>query len=387
MTADTPPDHPRAGYRRLRRVIFGIVLAIAAGFAVEWSWRTMRRSSQPTDPAQWIWKARLTRWSGPKTFYAVGDLEIDTVPAVARVVVLGDEEYVLLLNGSRVGGNQYRAGARPDEYRVEGLLTTGTNRFTAHLRSTRGEGAFLLALFFDDETEPRLVTGEHWKVVRSFHRRLFRPWMPMQRGEPAVVVATPPEGRWGSTRDAVQRPIHDQLTILRRGVRPARVLTESRGWLDAETILGTTSSASSDQAASLGMAASLGKIVKLDWGQVLSGYLTLRFEGPGVPIGLAFFGEESPDPVAHAPDSFIIGTHNQSYWEDTVPRRFRYVLLVGLDGLVDARLVLTDPAWLEPVPGGEPRPGVLGGPAPRLGTPAEDKVWRELEGFPSGPEW
>ncbi len=375
------PDRPRASYRRLRRTVVGILLAIAVGLALEWTWRTMRQSAQPTGAAEWIWKAKLTRWTGPKAFYAVGDLELAEVPESARVVVLGDEEYVLLLNGRRVGGNQYRAAAPLDEYRVESMLQPGTNRFSAHLRSSRSEGAFLMAVFIDDETEPRLATGDHWRVVRSSNRRLFRPWMPMERGEPAIVVAKPPEGRWGSTRHVAPRPIQDELAMLRRGVPPTRVLLEEGGWREASVLPAGRGRRGG------GPTVALGKVVMLDFGQEISGLLALRFSGSEIPVGLAFFGAEPPDPMAQGPDTFVIGTHNQPYWEDSLPRRFRYVLLVGLDDLVDAHLVVTDPSVLEPIPGGEPPPGVLGRPAPRLRTPAEDKVWRELEGFPSGPEW
>ena len=126
--------------------------------------------------------------------------------------------------------------------------------------------------------------------------------------------------------------------------------------------------------------------VLLDWGQTLSGYLTLRFASSDDVIGLAYLSDRPPSPVRQAPDTFIIGTPGQTYWEGAVPRRFRYALLIGLDDLIDARIVVTDPAKLRPIPGGEAPPGVLGTPAPRLRSSTEDKIWSKLESFPGSSE-
>jgi hypothetical protein len=120
----------------------------------------------------------------------------------------------------------------------------------------------------------------------------------------------------------------------------------------------------------------------LDWGQGVSGYLTLRFAEPAAPVGAAYFGLHMPDPQRQGPDAYIVGTPGQGYWEDVVPRRFRFVLLVAVPDIVDARLMATDAMRLEPIPGGQPQPGVLGLQAPRLGSPIEDEVWRKLERFP-----
>jgi hypothetical protein len=372
----TPPAS-RFSYGRLLRNALAALLVIAAGLAVEWSWGTMRRSRQATGAAEWIWRGHLTRWSGPKAFYAVRDFDLTEVPANARIVTMGDEEYVLFVNGERVGGNRYTAGAPLDEYDVTTRLAAGTNRLTAHLRSSRAEGAFLLALYLDGEREPALVSSQDWTIVRRFNRRLQRAWIPIERGEQPAVIARPPEGRWGATREARPRPLLADIALLRRGVRPGRVLGEETGWRSmAAAVRGRGGQR-------LGADA-----VMLDWGEELTGIVTLRFaDGAEAPLGLAYFGEHTPEPVLQAPDAFVIGTPGQTYWEDAVPRRFRYLLLVGLEDLLDARLLVTDATRLEPVPGGQPPPGVLGEPAPRLRTPAEDKIWSELESFPRGAEW
>ena len=124
-----------------------------------------------------------------------------------------------------------------------------------------------------------------------------------------------------------------------------------------------------------------GDIVLIDWGQPVTGYATLSFTGPEVSLGLAYFGLRVPDPVRQLPDAYVIGTPAQPYWEDVVPRKFRYALLVGLGQVTDARVMPTDSQLLRPIPAGEPPPGVFGLPTPRLRSPIEDKIWSELERF------
>ena len=351
------------------------LVALVAALAIELSWGAVRRASQPTGDAHWIWKGNVSHWSGPEAFYTWRDFELDAVPAAARLVVLGDREYVLFLNGSRVGGNRYTAGAPLDEYRVESLLSVGKNRLSAHLRSIRGEGAFLLALYLDGSPTPALVTDRSWRIERRWSSKLFRPWQTIGRRLEARVVARPPEGRWGSTAVAVPRPLHDELATSGRGVRARRVLERDSVW---RPLTGSSRSGF----------APLGEFLLLDWGRVVSGYMTLRFDDAVVPrvdvvpAGAAYFSVHGPDPVAQAPDTYILGTPAQGYWEVVVPRRFRYVLLVGVPGITDARVVLTDSAKLAPIPGGWPPRGVLGRPAPRLGSPVEDEIWRELERLP-----
>lgn len=363
----------RPGTRAALRTLLGAGLVIAVGLGLDWAWGAARQSLQPTGEAEWIWMRNVSRWRGPEAFYAMRDFDIDEVPSRARVVVLGDEEYVLFLNGRRVGGNHYVGGAPLDEYRVEELLTEGTNRLGAHLRSSKGEGAFLLALYLGDSGSPIVVSDDEWKILRRFSRKFFRPWLPIERRERAVVVARPPTGRWGGTSRREKRPLHDELAVFRGGLRARRRFVAAEGWLP---LIGRQRDDSSR----------LGEVVVLDWGQPVNGYLTLRFAGTDVALGLAYFGEQLPDPVGHAPDAYVIGTRGQSYWEDVVPRRFRFVLLAGLTDATEGRVVLTDPEKLRPIPGGEALPGVLGLPAPRLRSPAEDKVWRELERFARQPE-
>src|ERR1700732_1831324 len=99
-----------------------------------------------TGGAQWIWVAHDRRQAQALAFYAVRDfalgappprarprLAFDAVrdfalaapPPRARLLALGDPEYVLYLNGKRVGAGSWRPGAHLDEYEVGALLRIG----------------------------------------------------------------------------------------------------------------------------------------------------------------------------------------------------------------------------------------------------------------------
>ena len=80
-------------------------------------------------------------------FYAVRDFELDSPPARASVRILADEAYILYVNGRRVGSGAYFAGAPLDTYPLDLVLRPGWNRVAVELRSGRGAGGLLCALF------------------------------------------------------------------------------------------------------------------------------------------------------------------------------------------------------------------------------------------------
>jgi hypothetical protein len=124
-----------------------------------------------------------------------------------------------------------------------------------------------------------------------------------------------------------------------------------------------------------------GSPVLYDWGRPVEGYLTLGVQ-PADKLGTAllFAGEEPPDPLSK-PTSAVILQASRREWMDAVPRRFRYVLLVGLvrpaaAGVIPAS-VASAAASARPV---EDR--VFGVQAPPLRTPVEDEVWSKLQRLP-----
>jgi hypothetical protein len=108
------------------------------------------RFTLPTRSAQWIWEPRNRRDLSPAAFYAVRDFTLDRAPARARLLVSGDEEYILSLNGARIGAGGWQPGAPLDVWEVGPLLQPGSNRLLAEVRSDRGAGGFLLSLQTED---------------------------------------------------------------------------------------------------------------------------------------------------------------------------------------------------------------------------------------------
>jgi hypothetical protein len=119
---------------------------------------------------------------------------------------------------------------------------------------------------------------------------------------------------------------------------------------------------------------------------VRTGYLVLNFPAAERSVALVYLGQEMPDPLSRPPDAYVITTDNDTHWEDTVPRSFRYALVVGLGSVSNAKLVLTHVDLLQAIAAGGPSRGVFDLEAPRLSSSIENKVWRELEGFPSDSE-
>ena len=387
-------------------------LTLAAG---GWRWAAARWGG-PTGTAQWIWVAHDRRQAQPVAFYAVRDFTLAAPPARARLLALGDQEYVLFLNGKRVGAGSWRQGARLDEYQVGELLRPGSNRLLAELRSDDGAGGFLASLV--DATSGRALVGTDgsWRTFRRHRLGLLRGWLPLGPrlaavsaagpGEAAFTWGRPPIGHWGRVVPAWPRPLFAELTAARQPLPappaalyhplPAAVTAADRSML------------------------------LFDWGREVTGYLALEpgFE-PGmdpdlVPpppdrqrTALLWTCDAPPRPAATgaAPSGAVVLMASARQWLDARPRRFRYALVIGFERPLAARVYAIDPAVAarfgmdvaaaasEPasaaaaagaagaaaptgrpgVPGSSPVRGAFGLTPPRLRTPVEDEVRRKLE--------
>ncbi|HEX2225324.1 MAG TPA: hypothetical protein VHN15_14080 [Thermoanaerobaculia bacterium] len=363
-----PPVLLSSSHRRWRTLLWILVpvvllLGILERFAPGWIARTFL----PTGEARWIWKSLDRNTKTPLAFYAARDFELTEVPAGARLLALADEEYVLHLNGKRVGSGSYRSDSRLDVYAVGSLLRPGTNRLVAELRSSRGSGGFL-ALLVDTKTgEPLAWTDESWTVFDRYQVGLVRGWTPLRSkgegaGEPAFVWGFPPVGRWGSPSPGAEVPLFATLSPERRFL-PGRPLGGRLPDLDAR-----------------------GSRHVFDFGQEVTGYLSLDLppgEAPG--MGLLFTGLERPDPMRQAPAAAVLVPPGSPGWTDARPRRFRYAVVLGLERPVTARVRLVDAARaasLLPTPDQREEDGVLGIDPPPLRTPVEDEVWREFKRVP-----
>ena len=337
------------------------------------------RTSLPTGKAEWIWKPLGRSESSPAAFALVRDFYLDPPPARGRLLVSADEEYVLYLNGRRIGSGRYtaapgRRGALLDSYEVSDLLTPGVNRLQAAVRSGRGAGGFLLALLDGaDGASGRslLGTDESWRVYQRDHPFLLRGLVPLSpklelgTGEVVSSWGLPPLGRWGVPTPGPKRPLFSDLTGGRAplaAVRTVLCAPPAPGFPPVPRTL-------------------------FDFGREVTGYLSFELTpDPVQRSALLFTGSDVPEVPGASPAGAIITLPGRHAWEAAVPLRFRYALVVGVSPLAgrlqplatqggEAGLALRDKP---PVP----TRGVLGIVPPLLRTPVENEVWRKFERLP-----
>jgi hypothetical protein len=351
--------------RVLPRILIAslVVLLLALGARVL---PGARARSLPTPSSQWIWKDLDWDDHQPAAFSAVRDFDLPTPPASldhARLLVTADEEYVLTLNGRRIGAGAYTPGAPLDVYEVGPLLLPGGNRLAVELRSSRGAGG-LLASLVDGATGRLLVgTDESWRIFPRHELGLSRGWLPVKGGQPATCWGYPPVGRWGRPRPGPARPLLGELTGA--PVPPATTIPLPPV-LPVET------------------GRPPGSPILYDWGREVTGYLTLEV-APSDKRGIAllFTGDRPPDPLRSQSDGSVLIQPGRHEWMDARPRRFRYAVILGL--LRPATLALlpvpsTSVALAVPPPRRDgTEKGVLGILAPPLRTPVEDEVWGKLQ--------
>lgn len=323
------------------------------------AWPGMRaRTWSPTGGAQWIWKQTGHKDYQPTAFYAIRDFWLEAPPSRARLLVAADEEYVLTLNGQRIGAGAYQHGAPLDAYEVGPLLLAGGNRLVAELRSSRGTGGFLASLV-DEATGRHLVgSDEGWRIFPRHELGLVRGWLPIGGGERAISWGYPPVGRWGAPEPGRPSPPQGQ---------PAGPP------LPAVTVLPVPAGLGSSEARRPGSP------VLYDWGRRVSGRLTLDLPpGQKLGMGLLFVGDQPPDPLRDQPAGSVLILPGRRDWLDSRPRSFRYVLLMGLARPARAAVLPEAVPPARPAEDGK----VFGLEGPPLRTPVEDKVWSELQRLP-----
>lgn len=373
---------PAAFSRRARVTLVLALAALALALAAR-GVRVARARTAPTGRAEWIWADLGRAEIAPVAFYAARDFDLgDLPPARARLLAVADEEYVLYLNGRRVGSDRCAPGpvAAPplDAYEVGPLLLPGANRLVAELRSGRSEGGFLASLVDTGSGRPLVATDPSWKVFRHAHPGLLRGTMLLTEAvgwgeaKAARSWSLPPTGRWGMPRlpSGPPRPTFAALTG------------------DLQPMPGAT--------AAPGDLVRLDRRQVFDWGREVEGYLTLELAPADRPgVGLLLAGPTAANPLAlpmGAAAAPVIVAPRATEWEDALPRRFRYAVVVGMERVLGARVTPLDPraagaATL--VAGDRPAeedgkgvPGVLGLSPPPLRSPVEDEVRREVERLP-----
>ena len=350
-------------------IVLGVLLTALGDRGV----RMLVAHSLPTGTAQWIWEQRDRKDVSPTAFYAVRDFTLDTLPTRARLRANGDPEYILYLNGERIGAGGWREGDSLDVWDVGPLLQPGGNRLLAEVRSDHGSGGLLLSLQ-DAQGRSLVQTDESWRIFHQHQLGILRGWLPATGtfsppSDPAACWGLPPLGRWGRPRTGPARALLSELTVGRPV--PAASSTLLPG-------LPELAQAPERPHPPLRL---------FDWGREVTGYLLLGVE-PSATLGkgLLYTGMAPPRPLAERPAAAILVMAGRRTWMDARPRRFRYALVVGpavtaqvqeVDRVRAAGLV-APPA---PGVGGTARArGVLGIVPPPLRTPVEDEVWRQLQG-------
>jgi hypothetical protein len=282
-----------------------LALAVASRLAL----REGAGATGPTGRAAWIWSQDSPREVNPLAFWLSRDFTLAAGFERAELAALGDEEYLLFLNGYPVGSNTYHDRAQPDRYDVRDMLVPGRNRIVAEVRSRRGAGGFLARLEVDGQEV--LASDGAWRVHRGERATLLRGQEPTAKSEGVKVWGRPPHGRWRALGTGSARPL-----ALQPGALAAEIPPRSQTPWPTNGPLG---SAPSTQPATL-----------LDWGQPVAGYLSLSVPAATEPVrALLFLGLEPPDPSHLPATAFVVRPPGERSWTDASPRRFRYALLLG----------------------------------------------------------
>lgn len=356
--------------RRQWRIGLGAIGLTALGVVAQrWGWVGSGGSGGlgGSEPA-WIWVDADARDVRPRVFLAVRDFELGRVPSNATARVLGDQEYLLWVNGARAGSGRYRAHAPLDSFDVSPLLRLGANRVALELRSAVGSGAAILSIV-DGAGQVLVATGPGWKVLPSSWRGGIADGA-LPNAPEAAVLGRSPLGRWGDPRPGPLRPLFGDVVVGTRPLRARRFRRplETGRWRAVPP---------GDEGRR-----KLGPLVEFDFGRPVTGYLVLAVRNPEreTLAGLLRFGFTPSDANGWPADAVAITADGRGNWYDAEPRRFRYVEVAGLDGVLSASLLPIEPTRL-----GALRPfgsdeGLLGIVTPPVRLPVEDAIWKRLDG-------
>lgn len=353
---------------RLFALVLGLALLAAA---LERTALAVRSGlAEPARGASWIWAPGLERSPDPVAFFAVRDVRIAGIERAAEIAIAGDESYVLYVNGRRVGSGGYRRRAPSDLYDVTADLEPGWNRLAVELASRRGAGGLVARLDVDGRT--LAVTDAGWRIFRRFEAGLLRGWS-LEGGEPAKVWRRPPTGRWRLAPPARRAvfPVELAPPPLRTAKR-VRALAEAEPWFDLGPFRDN-------------LPRGFGNWMLFDWGEEVTGYLTLEIEAASADAGVLHAGTEIPDPAAPC-DALIVRVPGRDLWIDAFPRTFRYAFVAALELSRPPVVLLADPDSARRTNPALERPGVFGLAPPGGHTLEELEILRRMATGMGGDE-
>lgn len=351
-------------------IAFALALVLAVGSQLLAALRM--EQTEPALGACWIWARGVAEMGEPTAFWAVRDFVLAS-EGPAWIVLAADEEYVLWVNGVRVGSGVYRPRAPAHLYELTDYLDVGWNRLAIEARSHRGAGGILASLRIGQVDQPSLVTDDTWRIVRQDDPRVLGGLaLPEEQTEPPQVWGLGRAGRW--------RPEPAD------GVRP----TLDTGWPRPERHpprhLRYADDGSPWQPVRLAARRLPGEKAIYDFGREVEGYLELRVvvdrgtDPASVPPALLFFDEHDPEHFDRRPDAVLRLLDAEGLWRDTLPRRFRYLAVIGAPDLLDLSVEPVDAEAAERLrPATAPAGGVFGLPPAKDYTPVEEAVWDRLD--------
>lgn len=129
-----------------------------------------RNASKYNTKAEWIWYPEKNM----ETFSAAAfrkDFEITEVPEKAAIIITADDNYVLFINGTKVGEDCGMSGGgweTAEKYNITKLLKNGTNTIYVEASDAGAPPCGLLAeviLKSKDGSEKHIITDSSWQVA------------------------------------------------------------------------------------------------------------------------------------------------------------------------------------------------------------------------------
>ena len=346
--------------RRTVRLLLVLLVAVVALEAVEWGVRLVLRGREAGE-ARWIWAANWpNRPVRPFAFQAVRDFRLAQRMPRARLLIEGDEQYLVYLNGTWVGGGAYRADRRWDGYDVGDLLRLGDNRLLVELRSARGVGGLLLCLQAGAGERCVVPSDGAW---RTFERHLQADES-ITGGLAALVWGPSDAGRWHPPHGVDQRPIYGRCVDTERAY-PVRHVVD-RG---VEEVVDTA-----------GEKVAI-PVRRLRWRNPMLGMLVLQPQQPAAEhVALLTYVQRSGPAAPDDPNELLVTQPGQSEFRPPYARTFRSLRVLGLDD-VEGALIHPLRKGCEGLlaPPSAPAAAGLFGFEPPSGAAVEDEVRSELE--------
>jgi len=349
-----------------RKKLAAAALTLLLGLAVvaerqRWFARLL---GAPAEETTWIWPVAWSQEVEERAFFLAHDVELVTPPSEARLEVGGDPEYIVRVNGRRVGAGVWEPERGLDVYEVGPLLRPGRNRLLLEMRSAVGSGGAALRLVAAGGEE-LARTGGDWRVYLRGWRALMNLDEPLPNGAPAEVLGDSPLARWGLPK-LHSRPLYSEL-VTADAVRAAP-LCRSREPLSSWR----------EQPSSARRILELGDVAECDFGSEVTGIPQLDFD-PVEPVeGLLFFADRPLESLDRVPDRVLLGVAGLGFWQDAAPRRFRYLTVVAMPSLRRVGAIELTPQAASRFRNPEPLRGLFGWEIEPVRSPAVERLLRRV---------